>query len=88
METDNSSAVSRKQIEGSSALTEDLSEGQGDQEEGSTTLLLLCVIFLQEICLRIKEMLDSNCIFNPHYSHVVMFPKSCNFAFIYIYVLF
>ena len=46
METDNSSAVSRKQIEGSSALTEDLSEGQGDQEEGSTTLLLVCVIFL------------------------------------------
>ena len=32
-------------------------------------------------------MLDSNCIFNPHYSHVVMFPKSCNFAFVYIYVL-
>ena len=45
METDNSSAVSRKQIEGSFALTEDLSEGQGDQEEGSTTLLLVCVIF-------------------------------------------
>ena len=43
METDNSSAVSRKQIEGSSALTEDLSEGQGDQEEGSTTLLLVCL---------------------------------------------
>ena len=59
METDNSSAVSRKQIEGSSALTEDLSEGQGDQEEGSTTLLLVW----QEICLRIKEMLDSNCIY-------------------------
>ena len=45
METDNSSAVSRKQIEGSSALTEDLSEGQGDQEEGSTSLLVFFLGF-------------------------------------------